>query len=131
LLDDAEPARMATEESGERGAETLTLRGAAGPAVGALLAWLAIDVVVDPGGWPVGALVAALAFLPLVGVALRREAAGAAAVATAAVLALSTLAVLRGGMPSAPLLAVMALCGAFLVGFGYALSDPGASAASR
>ncbi|WP_256393887.1 hypothetical protein [Natronoarchaeum rubrum] len=120
---------MATDESGVVGTDVLTLRGAAGPAVGALLAWLAIDVVVDPGGWPVGALVAALAFLPLVGVALQRKAAGVAFGACGAALALSALAVVRGGAPSAPLLAVMALCGAFLVGFGYALSDPTGSAA--
>jgi len=121
---------MATEESGTTGAEMLTLRGATGPAIGALLAWLAIDVVVDPGGWPAGALVAALAFLPLVGVALRRKAAEVAFGAAGAVVALSALAVVRGGTPSAPLLGMMALCGAFLVGFGYALSDPTGSAAA-
>jgi len=120
---------MATEESGVTDAEILSLRGAAGPAIGALLAWLAIDVVIDPGGWPAGALIAAIAFLPLVGVALQRKAAGIAFGAVAAVVALSALAVVRGGTPSTPLLAVMALCGAFLVGFGYALSDPTGSAA--
>jgi len=121
---------MATNDSAATGADMLTLRGATGPAIGALLAWLAIDVVIDPGGWPVGALVAALAFLPLVGVALQRNAAGVAIAAVAAALALSALAVVRGGTPSAPLLAVMALCGAFLIGFGYALSDPTGSAAA-
>jgi len=121
---------MATEKSGVTGTEMLTLRGATGPAIGALLAWLAIDVVVDPGGWPVGALVAAIGFLPLVGVALQRKASGVAVVAIGAVVALSALGVVRGGTPSTPLLAVLGLCGAFLVGFGYALSDPDGSAAA-
>ncbi|WP_343773517.1 hypothetical protein [Natronoarchaeum mannanilyticum] len=120
---------MATNDSAAAGAGMLTLRGATGPAIGALLAWLAIDVVVDPGGWPVGALVAALAFLPLVGVALQRNAAGVVVGGLVAVVALSALGVVRGGAPSTPLLAVMALCGAFLVVFGYALSDPTGSAA--
>jgi|GEM_PF-5547576 len=120
---------MVTEGSGTTGAEMLTLKGATGPAVGALLAWLAVDVV-DPGGWPAGALVAALAFLPLVGVALQRNAAGVAFGAAGAAVALSALAVVRGGTPSAPLLPVLTLCGAFLIGLGYALSDPDGSAAA-
>lgn len=121
---------MATNDSVTAGADMLTIRGATAPAIGALLAWLAIDVVVDPGGWPVGALVAAVGFLPLVGVALQRNARRVAVAAIAAVVVLSALAVVRGGAPSAPLLAAMTLCGAFLVGFGYALGDPNGSAAT-
>ncbi|SNZ06529.1 hypothetical protein SAMN06269185_1201 [Natronoarchaeum philippinense] len=120
---------MATDKSAAPSGNALTLGAATGPAVGALLAWLAIDVVVDPGGWPVGALVAAVAFLPLLGVALRRRAAAVAVGAAGAAAILSAIAVVRGGTPSAPLLPVIALCGAFLVGFGYALSDPDGSAA--
>lgn len=121
---------MATNESAAAGTDVLTLKGATGPAIGAVLAWLAIDLVVDPGGWPTGALIAAIGFLPLVGVALQRKASGVAVAAIGAVVGLSALGVVRGGTPSAPLLPVLALCGAFLIGFGYVLSDPNGSTAT-
>ena len=115
---------MATNESRAIEDDALTPKAASGPAAGAAAAWLAIDVVIDPGGWPAGALVAGIAFLPLLGVALRRSAVRVSVAALGAILVLSGTAVIRGGTPSAPLLALLALCGAFLVGFGYALAEP-------
>ena len=44
--------------------------------------------------------------------------------ALGAILLLSGTTVVRGGAPSAPVIALLALCGTFLVGFGYALTDP-------